>query len=161
MAEFPKVQQEFLYEMLRLCGLADSLNDPECALCHAKLDSAGQAHDASHEGNTPIPDRRILRCQECGEFLQCKNCCLERHSMMPLHFLKVRPLYLHSCRYCANDPPGMERQVLGPSDFEVAWACVPARPPRRAMCRPRTGDPFDGGARFDRCTRDSLPALWM
>ncbi|KAJ7029952.1 hypothetical protein C8F04DRAFT_916776, partial [Mycena alexandri] len=31
----------------------------------------------------------IFRCSDCGEFLQCRKCCLERHSMMPLHFLKV------------------------------------------------------------------------
>ncbi|KAJ7035477.1 hypothetical protein C8F04DRAFT_1182381 [Mycena alexandri] len=75
MAEFRDIQQVLLEEMLRLCGLADSTDDPECAVCQAKLDKTSSA--------------RIFRCADCGEFLQCKNCCLERHSMTPLHFLKV------------------------------------------------------------------------
>ncbi|KAJ7805542.1 hypothetical protein B0H13DRAFT_2387660 [Mycena leptocephala] len=80
-AEFASVQQDFLYEMLRLRGLADSMEAPECALCHVKLDGQGSEID-------PTPSRRIFRCRCCGEFLQCKDCCLKRHSMMPLHFLK-------------------------------------------------------------------------
>ncbi|KAJ7834683.1 hypothetical protein B0H13DRAFT_2369770 [Mycena leptocephala] len=68
-AEFPKVQQEFLEEMLRLSGLGDSIDDRTNA-------------------DPLLPDRRIFRCRECGEFLQCKNCCLDRHAMTPLHLLK-------------------------------------------------------------------------
>ncbi|KAJ7768842.1 hypothetical protein B0H16DRAFT_1452770 [Mycena metata] len=105
MAEFRDIQQVLLDEMLRLCGLADSADDPECAVCQAKLDKTSSAYlhainraaaaagegllsTARSEDEAP-PDGRIFRCADCGEFLQCKNCCLERHSMTPLHFLKV------------------------------------------------------------------------
>ncbi|KAJ6449029.1 hypothetical protein C8R47DRAFT_999334 [Mycena vitilis] len=73
MAEFQEIQQDVLYEMMRLCGLADSAKDPKCALCEKKLDAGD----------------RIFKCPECGEFLMCKECCLKRHSMTPLHFLKT------------------------------------------------------------------------
>ncbi|KAJ7040183.1 hypothetical protein C8F04DRAFT_912963, partial [Mycena alexandri] len=29
-------------------------------------------------------------CRDCGVFLQCKNCCLDRHTLTPLHFLEAR-----------------------------------------------------------------------
>ncbi|KAJ7834169.1 hypothetical protein B0H13DRAFT_1653377 [Mycena leptocephala] len=71
------------------------MDDPQCALCHAKLDAhppsttAGAAGDAAAVPSpAEVPDRRILRCPDCGEFLQCKTCCLARHAMTPLHFLK-------------------------------------------------------------------------
>ncbi|KAJ6558636.1 hypothetical protein DFH09DRAFT_1248185 [Mycena vulgaris] len=31
---------------------------------------------------------RLFRCVECGEFLQCQDCCVDRHQLTPLHFLK-------------------------------------------------------------------------
>jgi hypothetical protein len=86
MAEFKEIQQDLLYEMLRLSGLADSMNDPECALCHAKLDSGGPLLPPPGANSL---DHCIFKCPDCGEFLQCKHCCLARHAMMPLHFLKV------------------------------------------------------------------------
>ncbi|KAJ7836173.1 hypothetical protein B0H13DRAFT_1652321 [Mycena leptocephala] len=87
-AEFPKVQQAFLEEMLRLSGLGDSIDDPQCALCHLKLDAGVPAQQTAANADPLLPDRRIFRCRECGEFLQCKNCCLDRHAMTPLHLLK-------------------------------------------------------------------------
>ncbi|KAJ7175314.1 hypothetical protein C8R46DRAFT_1213798 [Mycena filopes] len=107
MSEFKEIQQSLLDEMMRLCGLADSSDDPECAHCCRKLDnteSAFQAAAATAEADAapsaagvgeemgkedPPPDRRIFRCDDCGQFLQCKDCCVERHQMSPLHFLKV------------------------------------------------------------------------
>ncbi|KAJ7889257.1 hypothetical protein B0H13DRAFT_1888092 [Mycena leptocephala] len=90
-AEFASVQQDFLYEMIRLRGLADSMENPECGLCRAKLDAQGPEVVAGGGPDVEAPatpSRRIFRCSDCGEFLQCKDCCLARHSMMPLHFLK-------------------------------------------------------------------------
>ncbi|KAJ7707998.1 hypothetical protein B0H16DRAFT_1746366 [Mycena metata] len=107
MREFREVQGDMLAEMLRLCGLADSVVEPKCAICKADLDEAATAPEPTmpdeasaheHDGATePAPstqhaapeDRRIFRCQDCGEFVQCKNCCLVRHAITPLHFLKV------------------------------------------------------------------------
>ncbi|KAJ7913301.1 hypothetical protein B0H13DRAFT_1873983 [Mycena leptocephala] len=90
-AEFAMVQQDFLDEMLRLAGLADSMDEPKCALCDSKLDAQGTELGEAASGagiDVPLPSQWIFRCRDCGEFLQCKDCCLERHSMMPLHFLK-------------------------------------------------------------------------
>jgi hypothetical protein len=93
MLEFKEIQQDMLFEMLRLCGLADSMDDPRCALCDEKLD-ASPVPSAGPPAEAPAAaggaDRRIFRCQDCGEFLQCRACCLTRHSMTPLHVLKVR-----------------------------------------------------------------------
>ncbi|KAJ7856286.1 hypothetical protein B0H13DRAFT_1641567 [Mycena leptocephala] len=71
---FPQVQQLFLEETLRHAGLGDSLHHQECALCHCNL-------DRNDTGEGP----RIFRCAPCGVFLQCEKCCLERHSLTPLH----------------------------------------------------------------------------
>ncbi|KAJ7030565.1 hypothetical protein C8F04DRAFT_1263687 [Mycena alexandri] len=99
MHEFQGVQQDFLNELLRLCGLGDSIDDPECALCHLKLNPKATApvdeHAAQEDGTVSAPpaetpvDRRIFRCSDCGEFLQCKQCCLGRHAWTPLHLLKL------------------------------------------------------------------------
>ncbi|KAJ7839301.1 hypothetical protein B0H13DRAFT_1650261 [Mycena leptocephala] len=67
------------------------MDEPKCALCDCKLDAQGTELDEAASGtgiDVPLPSQRIFRCRDCGEFLQCKDCCLERHSMMPLHFLK-------------------------------------------------------------------------
>ncbi|KAJ7142169.1 hypothetical protein C8R46DRAFT_1233204 [Mycena filopes] len=98
MKEFREVSQDVLNEMMRLCGLADSMDDPQCAVCHVKLDpnavapvpAADPASTANTDTETEeVLDRRMFRCADCGEFVHCKSCCLKRHSMTPLHFLKV------------------------------------------------------------------------
>jgi hypothetical protein len=33
--------------------------------------------------------RRLFRCDQCGDFLQCEECVLERHQLNPLHCLRV------------------------------------------------------------------------
>ncbi|KAJ7740829.1 hypothetical protein B0H16DRAFT_1728845 [Mycena metata] len=99
MLEFKEVQQEYLNELVRLAGLGDAIEEPKCALCQVKLDANALApvspvedHGTGTEeaeAHEEPPDLRIFGCTECGEFIQCKNCCLARHSMTPLHFLKV------------------------------------------------------------------------
>ncbi|KAJ7068896.1 hypothetical protein B0H15DRAFT_793973 [Mycena belliarum] len=50
------------------------MSDPDCAFCETKF--------ASGLG------RRLFRCRECGDFLQCEVCCLHHHRFSPLHFLE-------------------------------------------------------------------------
>jgi hypothetical protein len=73
MAQWRGEKQFFLDETMRRHGLGDSTSSPECTLCD----------------KTMGPGERILRCTECGEFLQCQTCCIARHQLSPLHFLKV------------------------------------------------------------------------
>ncbi|KAJ7715855.1 hypothetical protein DFH07DRAFT_762650 [Mycena maculata] len=76
MSEFPEVQQLFSDEILRRAGLGNSFSNQACAICEKAL--AGSAEIWT----------RCFRCAECGEFLQCGDCCLERHASSPLHFLE-------------------------------------------------------------------------
>ncbi|KAJ7143254.1 hypothetical protein C8R46DRAFT_1167838 [Mycena filopes] len=94
MAEFKEIQQVVLEEIMRLSGLADSMAHPKCALCDCALDADAPVVEVAKDGLEPsfeddTPDRRIFKCAECGEFLQCRTCCMHRHLMTPLHFLKV------------------------------------------------------------------------
>ncbi|KAK7045173.1 CxC2 domain-containing protein [Favolaschia claudopus] len=63
---------EFLTEVLRHEGLGDDTADPCCAHCRAKF--------SSHV--------RLFKCYECGQFLQCLDCCLENHKRTPLHVIQ-------------------------------------------------------------------------
>ncbi|KAJ7041760.1 hypothetical protein C8F04DRAFT_1176851 [Mycena alexandri] len=51
-------------------------HDPKCAHCKTTYTA---------DGPTPI---RIFKCEDCGEFLQCKGSCVSHHSTMPLHVVK-------------------------------------------------------------------------
>lgn len=77
MAQWRKEKQFFLDATLRREGLGDAMEDPECAHCDKSL----RSERAESE--------RIFRCTECGDFLQCLECCLHHHRMSPLHFLEV------------------------------------------------------------------------
>ncbi|KAJ7456847.1 hypothetical protein B0H11DRAFT_2243727 [Mycena galericulata] len=70
MAQWRGEKQFFLDETLRRQGLGDSAGSPHCALCEKAVDGS------------------LFRCTECGEFLQCKECCIGRHQLSPLHFLQ-------------------------------------------------------------------------
>ncbi|KAJ7490102.1 hypothetical protein B0H11DRAFT_1719907 [Mycena galericulata] len=70
MAQWRGEKQFFLDETLRREGLGDSAVSPQCAVCDKALDGS------------------IFRCSECGDFLQCKDCCITRHQLTPLHFLQ-------------------------------------------------------------------------
>lgn len=93
MADFKTIQQILLDEMMRLKGLGDAMHNPKCAICQALLDPAavepGEPESQMREKDASDKDRRIFKCPDCGEFLQCRSCCRDRHSMTPLHFLKV------------------------------------------------------------------------
>ncbi|KAJ6504317.1 hypothetical protein C8R47DRAFT_1210384 [Mycena vitilis] len=93
MEEFKDIQQDVLYEMVRLVGLGDAALDPKCALCEKKLcsDAPAKAPAEGEGGDLPADgeDDRIFKCRECGEFLQCRDCCVARHALTPLHFLKL------------------------------------------------------------------------
>jgi hypothetical protein len=65
--------QRFLDELLRWEGLGDMGH--ECAPCKTKFQGK--------------PARRF-RCQDCGEFSQCRDCVLSGHSLTPLHRVQVR-----------------------------------------------------------------------
>ncbi|KAJ7468418.1 hypothetical protein B0H11DRAFT_2238884 [Mycena galericulata] len=62
----------FSDEIIRHDGLGDDLDAPQCAHC-----------GAAYGGGT-----QIFKCLDCGQHLQCKQCCLSRHVLMPLHTLK-------------------------------------------------------------------------
>ncbi|KAJ7022824.1 hypothetical protein C8F04DRAFT_970935 [Mycena alexandri] len=81
MSEFPKIQQAFLEETVWMHGLGYSSRSPKCGLCRCAVG----AEAASSPGVEP---QRFFRCGKCGVFLQCKECCLERHILTPLHFLE-------------------------------------------------------------------------
>ncbi|KAJ7105451.1 hypothetical protein C8R43DRAFT_1140778 [Mycena crocata] len=64
----------FLDEVLRHDGLGDDLNDPRCAHC-----------DTPYVGGAAS---RIFKCEDCGQYLQCKKCLLSHHACTPLHVVK-------------------------------------------------------------------------
>ncbi|KAJ7083274.1 hypothetical protein C8R43DRAFT_1142719 [Mycena crocata] len=66
----------FLDELLRHEGLGEDLDAPECAHRHASLRNGNAA------------GCRLFKCEDCGEFLQCENCCVKNHAHTPLHVIK-------------------------------------------------------------------------
>ncbi|KAJ7178549.1 hypothetical protein C8R43DRAFT_942201 [Mycena crocata] len=68
-----ELMQDFLDFLMRLQAVGEDIDDPCCALC-------SQPYVAGL--------RRIFRCKDCGQFLQCEACVLERHKCTPLHVLK-------------------------------------------------------------------------
>ncbi|TRM57974.1 hypothetical protein BD626DRAFT_411071, partial [Schizophyllum amplum] len=63
--------QKFLHELLRHEGLGSSHGHIACAVCKSTL----------LDGDSPF------KCEDCGVFLQCRTCCLDRHATAPLHRL--------------------------------------------------------------------------
>ncbi|KAJ7772559.1 hypothetical protein DFH07DRAFT_953027 [Mycena maculata] len=53
-------------------GLGNDRLDPRCTFCKVTYGLG----------------TRIFKCCDCGEFLQCRSCCLSRHEFMPLHTIK-------------------------------------------------------------------------
>ncbi|KAJ7903966.1 hypothetical protein B0H13DRAFT_1620975 [Mycena leptocephala] len=70
------LKQEFSDELVRHDGLADDFGNPRCAHCE-------RPYDVDEPTLT-----RIFKCTDCGQFLQCKNCCLSRHALTPLHVIR-------------------------------------------------------------------------
>jgi hypothetical protein len=69
---------DFLDEILRHEGLGDYTTQLRCAHCA----------DVFRQGG-PNPTR-LFKCDDCGQFPQCKECCLSHHKRTPLHVLKAR-----------------------------------------------------------------------
>lgn len=80
MSEFPEVQQLYLDETMFMNGLGYSTTVQQCGLCEQVVGAKAPAGSGR---------RRFFRCQDCGIFLQCVECCLKRHALAPLHFLEV------------------------------------------------------------------------
>ncbi|KAJ7617537.1 hypothetical protein DFH06DRAFT_1012407 [Mycena polygramma] len=76
MAQWRPMKQFFLDEIVRRDGLGDNMYSPRCALCQRPV--GADAPDAP----------RFFRCTDCGDFLQCKECCVAKHQLTPLHLLK-------------------------------------------------------------------------
>ncbi|KAJ7079314.1 hypothetical protein C8R43DRAFT_1143270 [Mycena crocata] len=76
MAKWREMKQFFLDESVRRDGLGDAIHGAECLLCQKPVgpDAPGAP--------------RFFRCQDCGDFLQCKQCCIDRHQPSPLHLLE-------------------------------------------------------------------------
>ncbi|KAJ7771164.1 hypothetical protein B0H14DRAFT_3509188 [Mycena olivaceomarginata] len=69
----------FLDELVRHDGLGDH-GGPKvgCTLCP-------QYYTHGDAGPDTV---RIFKCRQCGEFLQCKGCCIAGHAKTPLHFIE-------------------------------------------------------------------------
>ncbi|KAJ7116090.1 hypothetical protein C8R44DRAFT_628252 [Mycena epipterygia] len=76
MSLFPAVQQLFLNETLWHEGLGYSHSSQVCALCKRPLGADAPA------------GQRLFRCEDCGIFAQCEQCCMSRHALGPLHVLQ-------------------------------------------------------------------------
>ncbi|TRM61677.1 hypothetical protein BD626DRAFT_570391 [Schizophyllum amplum] len=103
-------QQDFLEEMMWGEGLQYAHDDPRCTTCQATYSPSACAPAASSENpppaagatigdneDPPLPPldppsptsvSEIFCCWECGDFLQCRECCVERHRSMPLHVIQ-------------------------------------------------------------------------
>ncbi|KAL1711624.1 hypothetical protein EV715DRAFT_297880, partial [Schizophyllum commune] len=66
-------QQLFLDEILRHEGLASDLHSPACTSC----------------GATPDGAKGLIKCESCGIFLECTDCCIARHECLPHHRIQV------------------------------------------------------------------------
>ncbi|KAJ7742488.1 hypothetical protein DFH07DRAFT_777724 [Mycena maculata] len=63
----------FSDELLRHNSLGDDLDHPACVFCKKE------------HTTTPNAVTRIFKCGDCGQFLQCMDCCVSRHALTPLH----------------------------------------------------------------------------
>ncbi|KAL1658562.1 hypothetical protein GGF50DRAFT_120743 [Schizophyllum commune] len=104
-------EQEFLEEMMWGEGLRYAHDNPQCSTCHACYERPAQpsAADSSDpdsptaeqplttDHDPPLPSldpphpigvAEMYCCWECGDFLECRECCLKRHRTMPLHIIQ-------------------------------------------------------------------------
>ncbi|KAJ7429660.1 hypothetical protein B0H11DRAFT_2265147 [Mycena galericulata] len=76
MGQWRPLKQTFMDALIWHDGLGDHDRPSlRCALCSAEY------------GPSSSPECRIFKCRPCGEFMQCKTCCLSRHERTPLHLL--------------------------------------------------------------------------
>ncbi|KAJ7119403.1 hypothetical protein C8R46DRAFT_1238678 [Mycena filopes] len=72
MVPWRRLMDTFMQELVRRHGLADALDEKACPCC-----------------KTPhTRETRRFRCTECGTFVQCLKCVLERHACHPLHRIR-------------------------------------------------------------------------
>ncbi|KAJ7502414.1 hypothetical protein B0H11DRAFT_1712352 [Mycena galericulata] len=90
------------------------MHSPHCALCSEAVGSDSRP--------------RFFRCGDCGEFLQCRQCCIDRHKLTPLHLIEewagefwksatLRHIGLvyqlgHEGRPCAAPAPAIRSMVV-------------------------------------------------
>ncbi|KAK7008533.1 CxC2 domain-containing protein [Favolaschia claudopus] len=67
---------DFLTELLRHDGLGDDTKHPCCVHCSVNF----------HPG--PANQVRLFKCYECGQYLQCRECCVSNHKRLPLHVIQ-------------------------------------------------------------------------
>lgn len=68
-----ELKQFFFDETLRHDGLGDALDENACPCCQVPYTRTS----------------RRFKCAECGVFTQCFDCVKSRHSLSPLHRVKV------------------------------------------------------------------------
>ncbi|KAJ6528210.1 hypothetical protein B0H19DRAFT_1083730 [Mycena capillaripes] len=66
----------FLDKVIRHEAWGNDTNDPRCDHCHK----------AFTPGDPASP--RLFKCGDCSQYLQCENCCVSHHKLMPLHIIK-------------------------------------------------------------------------
>lgn len=60
-----------------------ALSKGRASLAHFYVDS-----DSLPEVGAPL-QQPLYRCTTCGVFVECRECCLERHALSPLHSISV------------------------------------------------------------------------
>ncbi|KAF9012293.1 hypothetical protein BDZ89DRAFT_1142895 [Hymenopellis radicata] len=79
MADWRPMIPHMLEETIRRHGLGNSATDPKCSACGDALSTSPHEQMATDE---PIGTcEELYRCQDCGEFLECKTCLIRRHSI--------------------------------------------------------------------------------
>ncbi|KAJ7051194.1 hypothetical protein C8F01DRAFT_1091766 [Mycena amicta] len=78
MAQWRPHKDAFLDKLLRHEGLGNELRAPTCGHCSRDL-RASESADAAP---------RFFQCADCGQYLQCLDCCVSAHLRSPLHVLK-------------------------------------------------------------------------
>ncbi|KAF9006887.1 hypothetical protein BDZ89DRAFT_1048583 [Hymenopellis radicata] len=62
---------------------------PHIRSCQMDLDVSEERDPEPMEGQPRVSRERPYRCGSCGDFVECKRCCLTRHERSPLHDIKV------------------------------------------------------------------------
>lgn len=141
----------FLDELVCHDGLGDN-NGPNlgCALC---------THRYAPGDNTPNAVR-LFKCRACGEFLQCKACCIAGHTRTPLHVLQVGGIcsFVFS-RLIVINVSGVERKLLGGHYASGARLRLPNRPWRDAVSFPRPTTAYNDSHRATRDTPGVISLL--
>ncbi len=110
MKVWQQLEEVFLVETIRRAGLGNSTREPSCCRCLRRMVVNKGDADTGAGDNQHITD--LFRCEMCGEFMECKDCCLERHQRSPLHNVEVRCIACMSMQVLIY-PLALEWQFLG------------------------------------------------